>query len=672
MNETDSSINSNTAIHQKRYRSVQWRILARQLPLLFILFAGLLFWLENHLKSALYATNLESVQRLSQMVVSSVQTSMVSKEAGRPWDMVEQLLPTGKDTRLKIINKQGVVLFSSEQEAGDRIHVLTDPQCKLCHEDGTAIASDRVKFIDKPSGEPHTVFVAPMRNTENCRTCHEDEGAILGMVYVSHSLEPVHQLVRTIQTGLILAGAIGFFFTILTTRVFLGRYLSQPLNRVIAGARAIGSGDLDSRIELSERTELSILADTFNKSAERLKESIEEIKKHGDDLQHLYYIADHFSRSIQPEAIRRRAVELVESIFESDCLIIAGHFHHESQVFHGTLTYRIGEEILERPFSKLEDLPALAFSSPSIVGRWLRNDLERKFRIREGSTVAFPLERHGQRLGLILAPARRKEDSSDGRATAANPEVVGAFIKHLAVSMELSELQRQRFKQERLAAIGEALAGLTHCLRNTLNDLRGGQYIIESAMRKDDKNKLKDGWGVLKSGVRHIERLTMDMLFYTADRKPMLESLNPNHILKEVINRFEESSKEKGVNLRYVFDDGMGSVLIDRAAFYQVFLNLVSNAIDACIESEAGDQVIIKSHDRGEDLLFTIEDNGIGMAEDTTKRVFDRFYTTKSWKGTGLGLPVVKKIVEAHDGKIEVKSTLGKGTIFYVQLPKKL
>ncbi|UCH84653.1 MAG: sensor histidine kinase, partial [Candidatus Latescibacterota bacterium] len=121
---------------------------------------------------------------------------------------------------------------------------------------------------------------------------------------------------------------------------------------------------------------------------------------------------------------------------------------------------------------------------------------------------------------------------------------------------------------------------------------------------------------------------------------------------------------------RVDLDDLMEPLPIDKVAVYQVFLNLVSNAVDACVDSASGDLVKIKSHDRGEDLLFTIEDNGIGMSEDTARRVFDRFYTTKSAKGTGLGLPVAKKIVEAHGGNIEVRSSLGVGTTFFVQLSK--
>lgn len=644
--------------------------MARQLPLLFVLFVGLLYWLENHLEEAFYATNLEFVERLSEMAVSSVQISMESKEPGRLWEKVEQLVPADGDTQLRIINKQGAVLFSSEPDTRGQTFDLSDAPCMPCHVDGSAQASVRSKFIDEPLGKPYTVFVAPLRNTETCRSCHKDDGAILGMVYVRHSLESVNRMVRTIQVGLILAGAFGLFFTILTTRVFLGRYLNQPLNLLVAGARALGSGYLHQKIRLSEQTELTLLADTFNESGERLKQSMQEIRSHQDDLQDLYSIADQLSRSIQPEERRRRAMELVGSIFKSDCLIIAGHFHSESHVFHGTITYRKEGEILERSFSGEEDLPAVPFYSSSIVGRWLRNELDKKFRIREGSTVAFPLERHGQRLGIILAPDRGEEDSPSGRTRTVNPKVVKAFIKHLAVALELSELQRERFKQERLAAIGETVAGLAHCLRNTLNELRGGQYIVESAMRNEDQNKLQDGWRILKGGVRHVERLTLDMLFYTSDRKPKREAVDPNRILKEVIELLKESARNQRITLRGEFDDRMEPVLMDRAAFQQAVLNLVTNAIDACVESETGDQVIIESHDREVDVLFTIEDKGIGMDIDTVKRIFERFYTTRPWKAVGLGLPVVKKIVEAHGGTIEVKSVLGKGTIFYLQLPK--
>jgi hypothetical protein len=106
MREPDSSLENGTPSAREKYRSVQWKILARQLPILFILFVILLFWLENHLEDAFYATHLESVRRLSEMVVASVETSMESKEKDRIWDRVERLLHADRDTRLQVINKR--------------------------------------------------------------------------------------------------------------------------------------------------------------------------------------------------------------------------------------------------------------------------------------------------------------------------------------------------------------------------------------------------------------------------------------------------------------------------------------------------------------------------------------------------------------------------------------
>jgi signal transduction histidine kinase len=284
--------------------------------------------------------------------------------------------------------------------------------------------------------------------------------------------------------------------------------------------------------------------------------------------------------------------------------------------------------------------------------------------------VAYPLERRSRRLGLILAPARAENETDDGRATAANPEVVQALCKHLAIALEFSELQRESFRREKLAAIGETVAGLAHCLKNTLNGLRGGQYVIERAMENDNPEKLRQGWRILTNSVRHIERLSLDMIYYAGEHKLKLEPTNPNLILQEVVDLLNEAAHNQGVELREEFDEMAGEVPLDRHAIYRAILNLVSNAVDACVESETGDSVILRSRSGPEDVVLTVEDNGIGMSESTLKRMFERFFTTKSSKGTGLGLPVVKKIAEEHGGSLEVESELGRGTVFHLRLPK--
>jgi signal transduction histidine kinase/HAMP domain-containing protein len=643
----------------------------RQLPLLLILLVGILYWLEGHLNDALYTTSQELARRSGLMAVSAVQTSMASEESHRTWNLVGQKLAPYEDTQIEIVNMEGKVLYGTEPESQDRTYQLTDPSCVPCHVGGSLQAATQSTFIQESDDIAYNAFAAPLSNTEECRQCHEDDGPKLGMVYVRQSFVPVRELIRTTQIGLIIAGTIALILTVLTTRILLGRYLGRPLKRLVASARAIGSGNLESKIHLPEHTELSVLASTLNNSAQRLLDTIQQVERQRDDLQTMYYIAGNLSRTVQPHERRQRAVELASIIFDSDCLLIAGTFQPEIHTFVGTLTVKTtGSGIIEHSFSEADLRETVSFYSPELVERWFQGGLDGETRVREGSTVAYPLERRSRRLGLILAPARAENETDDGRATAANPEVVQALCKHLAIALEFSELQRESFRREKLAAIGETVAGLAHCLKNTLNGLRGGQYVIERAMENDNPEKLRQGWRILTNSVRHIERLSLDMIYYAGEHKLKLEPTNPNLILQEVVDLLNEAAHNQGVELREEFDEMAGEVPLDRHAIYRAILNLVSNAVDACVESETGDSVILRSRSGPEDVVLTVEDNGIGMSESTLKRMFERFFTTKSSKGTGLGLPVVKKIAEEHGGSLEVESELGRGTVFHLRLPK--
>ncbi len=646
--------------------------MVRQLPLLLVLFVCLIFWLEGHLRDAFHSTNADLVQQSGLMVVSAVQASMASQDTHRIWERVEESVSSDGSVRLTIVNTQGKVLYATDRQLLGHIYQLTDPSCISCHVNGSREAVARSRFSEGEQDGRMNIFAAPLNNKEECRNCHADDGAKLGMVYVEQSLQPIAGLVRTTRIGLIIAGVLAYLLTFLSTRLVLDRYLNRPLRHLVAGARALGSGDLDVKIQLPERTELSVLADTVNHSAKQLREGIQKINDQRNDLQTLYFIADQLSQEIKPEERRRRAVEIVGSIFKSDCLIITGHTHPETQEFHGMLTYRdSGPEIHEIPLGENEDVSEISFFSPGLFKRWLRGELDGQFRIREAGIVAYPLERHGRRLGLTMAPARRRSETPDRRATAASPEVVQAFLKHLAIALELSELHREYGRQERLAAVGETVAGLSHCMKNTLNGLRGGLYVVERAMETGNKERLEQGWKVLASSVRQIERLSLDMLYFVGERKPQLEPVNLDQILSEIVDLLAEPASHHGVSIQADLDEGVGLVMLDRLAVYRAVLNLMTNAVDACYDSETGDLVIVRSQATAEELIISIQDNGVGMSEITRRRLFQRYFSTKAARGTGLGLPVVRKIVDELGGHVVVESTLGEGSTFHIHLPRK-
>ena len=107
-----------------------------------------------------------------------------------------------------------------------------------------------------------------------------------------------------------------------------------------------------------------------------------------------------------------------------------------------------------------------------------------------------------------------------------------------------------------------------------------------------------------------------------------------------------------------------------RIIFGEVLLNLATNAVEACTESEtAGDRVVIRTRLEKGEILLSVEDNGVGMSEEVLARLFTRFFSTKGGKGTGLGLPVVRKIAEEHGGSLEIESEEGKGSVFRIRLP---
>ena len=255
---------SSTGPASRRAPTVQRRILVRLIPLLTMLFAIALYWLGASLQKTLYSANLEIARNSNLMAVYAVETSMNTVDVHQPWDLMTQRIPRSEGTEIEIIGTNGVVLFSTVPEKRGIVYDLRDPSCAECHAGGAPRATSETTFISTPKSTRQLLFAAPLRNAASCRKCHADQGNKLGMVMVRQSLDPINEQIRTILAGIAIAGGIALLMTILTTRVLLGRYLVRPLRRLLAGASAIGAGDLGHRVELPDRTEFSLLADTLN------------------------------------------------------------------------------------------------------------------------------------------------------------------------------------------------------------------------------------------------------------------------------------------------------------------------------------------------------------------------------------------------------------------------
>jgi len=591
---------------------------------------------------------------------------MRSAQEDWSWEQIGRSAPTTGDSRIEIVSSSGKVLWATDPAAYRRRHDRKAPPCRSCHGKGTERAAPEPRFVAAAGRETGDLFAVPLENEESCRGCHGGERAKLGTVLYSRPLSAYGQLVDGVRLALVIAGLAILAVAALGARL-LPQRLATPLPPPpvpIPGAGAVEP-------EPGTPTAPAIPSARGRTTTMELRVNLSELEEQRDSLRILYGIAEELAERLNPEDRRRSAVQLVTSIFNSSSLLVSGHSHPQSHISHGLITYcQQGSAVEEVPYP-CEGIEEIApYYNQRLVDRWLRGEMVLATRVRVGGTVAYPLERHGRRLGLFLVPALPRTSGPESRPTVSvNPDVVNALRKHLAMTLELAELQRERLQQERLAAIGATVAGLAHCLKNTLNGLKGGQYVVERAMEKDNPERLAQGWRVLKDGVRHIERLTFDMLLYAADRAPMFEPVAPGDVIQEVVDLLEETARYNGIELVTSYGGAIGPVPMDRHTLYRALLNLATNAIDACVDSEEGDRVTFRSKRRGSSLVLTVEDNGVGIPPQILQRVTERFFTTKTSKGTGLGLPVVQKIAELHGGTMEIESVVGQGSKFHIVIP---
>ena len=254
-------------------------------------------------------------------------------------------------------------------------------------------------------------------------------------------------------------------------------------------------------------------------------------------------------------------------------------------------------------------------------------------------------------------------------------EFLNAVANTLAGIIMRKRLREELIKSERLAAIGEIAAGLAHCIRNILYSLEGGIYVVNKGIKKGDMCKLNTGWDMVRRNIDRMSNLALNLISYSKERKPEYEICSPNVIADEVCELMDTKVKETGISIEVVqdFDPNIGKVSLDPKGIHRCLLNLVSNAIDACMfdEQESKAHLVRVITRRGNDgtITFQVSDNGCGMDEQVRKQLFARFFCTKGSKGTGLGLLITQKIVQEHGGAISLDSEPGKGSIFTIRLP---
>jgi signal transduction histidine kinase len=237
------------------------------------------------------------------------------------------------------------------------------------------------------------------------------------------------------------------------------------------------------------------------------------------------------------------------------------------------------------------------------------------------------------------------------------------------MAIQNAQLYRQGLQAERLAAVGETTAALSHSIKNILQALRGGADVVEMGFRANNIVQAGKGWRIVDRNLEKIYNLTMNLLAYSRPREPRLENINPKVLIDECLELIAVAANEKQVMAIGDVEKDIPPVPLDPDGMHQVLMNLLSNALDAVEAQQGLIRVACRYEGDSNELVIEVSDNGSGIPPSMMQHMFELFHSTKGNRGTGIGLAVARKIVEEHDGTIGVSSREGEGTSFTVRIP---
>jgi len=242
------------------------------------------------------------------------------------------------------------------------------------------------------------------------------------------------------------------------------------------------------------------------------------------------------------------------------------------------------------------------------------------------------------------------------------------FLGHVLLFKDLSEVQalrREIARNQRLASIGRLAAGVAHEIRNPLSSIKGFATYFKERYRenKDDQQTAN----IMIQEVERLNRVVGQLLEFAKPITISKRATSVDAVIKDSVRLIERQSTEKNIKIETAFSSVVKKIQVDRDRINQVLLNLYLNGIESMQDGGTLNVALSMNKER-KWVIIKVTDNGTGIIKKDIAHIFDPYFTTKP-SGTGLGLAIVHNIIDAHDGKMEVESSPGKGTTVTLFLP---
>lgn len=289
-----------------------------------------------------------------------------------------------------------------------------------------------------------------------------------------------------------------------------------------------------------------------------------------------------------------------------------------------------------------------------------------KHRLRE--VICVPMRGRHETVGVLFLDTQSGTDAA--RFTEDHLHLAIAIAHQAGLAIEETRYYLAMVNAERLAAVGQTIAGMSHHIKNIMQGVRFGSDMVRTALAENDRALLTKGWGLVERNQARIDDLILDMLSYSKERDPVIEPTNLADLISDVLDVVRGRANEKKVALEYTPPADFPLVPCDPDGVHRAVLNLVGNAIDALDGRDAAAVTVELRLADERWVEIVVRDNGPGIPADMVDDIFKPFVSTKGNRGTGLGLPVSRKTVEEQGGELTVTSEEGQGCRFTIRLPR--
>ncbi|MFA9613319.1 MAG: response regulator [Deltaproteobacteria bacterium] len=312
-------------------------------------------------------------------------------------------------------------------------------------------------------------------------------------------------------------------------------------------------------------------------------------------------------------------------------------------------------------------------------------ELLRRIKLQNPETEVIMVTGHGD---MDLAIKSLKHEATDFIVKPIKDEALEIALKRALERISLrrqlreytenlEELVQEKsaklVQAERLAAVGETIAGLSHAIKNIAGGLEGGTFVLEKGIELGNKDYISQGWEAVRFSFEKIKDLSVDLLNYAKFTDLNFIFSDPNEPAREVAELMKPRAEKLGINLKMDLSSDLKTIRLDPDAIHHCLLNLVTNSIDAVLGEDSSDtpkEVLLETtKPEGWGVEYKVTDNGCGMPDGVREKLFTSFFSTKGATGTGIGLMITKKVVDAHEGVIQFEAEEGVGSAFTIRLP---